>query len=286
MRELYICDGNSNPSDATCVSDHFETDFVQRKGNWAKLVTRHVKIGGLLQMLTIPGELSPENAVGLPRDFDSGASAIGTYYRNPDQHNPGADYMVAPGVLETMLNCSSATPCMFVGLGGDEMGYMVPYDDFRIGCTGDAADCLADFEKGAMTYKDSMSAEACEKIVQDENASREILVSQHGQDTADRVIRTCKYGQTGSNHGEHYEETVAGSWEIVPTYFKSVSTLLDVPVEGRFMSEERDSWQVPRPNFSLPWGKGEIEELNRQDQEAGMKWVRVLERLLSLFRQN
>jgi hypothetical protein len=279
MRELFICEGNANPSEETCVSDNFETNIVERKGNFAKLVVRHVKIGGMLQILTIPGELSPESTVGLPRDFDSGASAIDAYYRAPEQHSPGTGYMTSPGVLETMLNCSSSTPCMFVGLGGDELGYMVPYDDFRIGCKGEPADCLADFEKGAMTFKDAMSAEACEKVVSDEDAARETLTSQFGSETAERVIKTCNYGQISSTHGEHYEETVAGSWDAVPLYFQAVSKMLGVPLEGRYMSEERDSWQVPRPNM----GKAELEQ-NRQDKEAGLKFVHVLERLLSLFR--
>jgi hypothetical protein len=301
MRELFICEEGVPPSDATCVSDNFETDILQRKGSYAQLLTKFVKLGGVLSMLTLPGELAPELAVGLPLDFDSGSAAVDAYYKKPEQHTVGADYMAAPGVLETMMNCSSTTPCMFIGLGMDELGYMVPYDDFRIACLGEVEECEADFEKGAMTYRDSMSAEECEKVVSDEAVARDVLEAEYGKETADRVIQACKYGQVRSNDGQHYEEQVqsssvifdihplhlisirciyschplylrhipyppvvseyppvvththlvylfvhqvAGSWDAVPMFMSSVSSMLGVPLEGRYMSEERNSWQV------------------------------------------
>lgn len=92
-----------------------------------------------LKMQSMPGEHAPELVTGVPADFDTPAGL--RYYENPNLHAVGSEFAF-PGTMHSMLGCSTTcnastpacTNCMFTGLGEDELGYVVPITDYRVGC--------------------------------------------------------------------------------------------------------------------------------------------------------
>ena len=68
-----------------------------RVGNYMQSNVSYLQIGPL-KFLTIPGELCPELATGLPADFDT-AEGTSKYFRNPTEHAVGREYTM-PGVRQ------------------------------------------------------------------------------------------------------------------------------------------------------------------------------------------
>lgn len=134
--------------------------------------TKYLNIGGNFKWITIPGELCPELATGLPQDFDT---PIGTtkYFKQPNEHAVGKEYTI-PGVcrqtlfilqrnpssvsngshiqaLMSMLQCDEANPCWVSGLTQDEVGYMFPISDWRLKCTA-GENCTHLYQIGALNF--------------------------------------------------------------------------------------------------------------------------------------
>jgi hypothetical protein len=131
----YVC-GPKPFTDDTCVSDDGRlvddpvlTPLVGsqvREGDVLRTRLVHLDLGPV-GLLFMPGELPPELVVGLPADF---ATDPTRYYREPDLHAVGADYVV-PGAL---LDLVDDEVTFTVGLGGDELGYWVPIGEVRLKC--------------------------------------------------------------------------------------------------------------------------------------------------------
>ena len=66
--------------------------------------------------------------------------------------------------------------------------------DWRLYCHGRSSECAEDHAKGAMTYPEAMSADACDAIVRDLEAAQEHYVTRFGEETARRVLHACLYG--------------------------------------------------------------------------------------------
>jgi len=72
---------------------------------------------GPIDMLTVPGELTPELEIGLPEGFD------------PNQGPIHSDHYVVLKPLDTILRGKYK---IVIGLGDDELGYIVPECDWRM----------------------------------------------------------------------------------------------------------------------------------------------------------
>jgi hypothetical protein len=155
LRDLFTCEKGVPPSDETCVSDNYETYHLGniplpvRKGNHAKATITLVKFDRVT-IFTIPGELAPEIANGLPADFDQ-PEGVAKYYQKPEHHAVGAAYTL-PGVLKDMLRCDY---CWAFGLTSDAAGYIFPISDWRVGCFGPYCE-----------GEDYITGETCQKIIE------------------------------------------------------------------------------------------------------------------------
>ena len=63
-------------------------------GQFARLVVQYLRIGPI-QIITMPGEFSPELVVGVPADFDT-PEGEAKYFLRPDVHYTGARFTL-PG---------------------------------------------------------------------------------------------------------------------------------------------------------------------------------------------
>jgi hypothetical protein len=100
-------------------------------------------------MLFMPGEVVGEMVIGLPAGFDeqperwfSGSTSL---------HASGADYDTGGYLLDLMPERYRWT----IGLGNDELGYIVPIADWRIRCIAGAA-CAQLHAGGFIAYPDSL----------------------------------------------------------------------------------------------------------------------------------
>jgi len=214
LRDLFICKQGLPPSAENCVSDNYETHELLgfslpiRKGNFA-LASLSLARFDTITMFTVPGELAPEIANGLPTDFDL-PDSVSKYYQNPQFHPLGKDY-VLPGVLKDMMKCDY---CWTLGLTGDAAGYIFPIADWRITCSGEICD-----------GDGYISGTLCKEII---DSGRE-----EGR-------LDCLLGVL-SQFEDHYEETISGSWDLAGDLVTGYSKLLGVPPSGRYTKE---NWQA------------------------------------------
>jgi len=256
LRPAYICPNIPYPKLADCVSDNFTYYYEEnsrlpyRVGNYMYTEIQYLKIGSL-SFITIPGELCPELATGLPQDFDE-PSKVSKYYLRPQEHAVGPAYYM-PGSVMGMLKCDDQNPCMMLGLLGDEIGYMFPISDWRIKCTAELLVCEETHRKGAMNFTDSMSGAACRDLVQFPTVYQKMYENQFGEDVWNIVNHTCYFGQVSGQVGPHYEETNAGSWMLAQVYIDGVAELLGVTVNAtttRYCQTPHTcAGLVPSPSF-------------------------------------
>ncbi len=215
----YVC-GPKPFTDDTCVSDDGRlvddpvlTPLVGsqvREGDVLRTRLVHLDLGPV-GLLFMPGELPPELVVGLPADF---ATDPTRYYREPDLHAVGADYVV-PGAL---LDLVDDEVTFTVGLGGDELGYWVPIGEVRLKCLDlvlvGGVTCQQLFDEGLLVAPDAIGGALCRQVTDDPTA-----LTAYRPEVADAIVATCRYGQAlGRELGEpagHYEETNSAGWDLV-----------------------------------------------------------------------
>lgn len=218
-------------TDTTCtddggamVDDPVLTPLIDsqiRKGDVLRTRVTWLRLGDV-GFLFLPGELPPEYVIGLPADFETNTAK---YFENPTLHATGADYAL-PGRLLDL----SPTPITFtVGLGGDELGYWVPVNEYRVKCLdlvmpADGGEtCQSLFDAGLLVAPDAAAGPVC-KALYDGGAP----AYTPSQEAALRNV--CRYGQAlGRELGEpqdHYEETNAAGWDLVDDLWLATSELL------------------------------------------------------------
>lgn len=217
-RKAYICTNHTYPTHETCKEDEFKNTPTQiplvqmRLGEYFETETALVDFGPV-KILTAPAEIPPELFVGLPADFNTNPEK---YYRNPDFHAYGKDYVI-PGNAKEILNCDSSKSCWLVGLGGDELGYMVPISDIRFRCTFSNAEC----DKLPLTFKKhySMSGSDCRWVIENIEEARR----RYGEH-ASNIIYICTYGLIEQAQ-HHYEETNGMGWNLASDWIRAVKKL-------------------------------------------------------------
>ena len=226
---LYNC--HSKPfNDDSCtatgqelVDDPFLTPALGSqiaRGDVLRTQLAHLDLGDV-GILWMPGELPPELVYGLPADFNTAPPE--KYYTEPHLHAVGADYKL-PGYLMSLVD-ESVT--LTVGLGGDQLGYYVPVDEYRMSCLdlvlpGDAT-CSDLAARGVIEDPQWIGGRTCKTITDDPAA-----LTAYGDD-AEAVAAVCRYGQgLGRELGEpqnHYEETNAAGWDMVDDIWAAAQRL-------------------------------------------------------------
>lgn len=187
-------------------------DVFRTRVTWLRL--------GDVGFLFMPGELPPELVIGLPADFAADTPA---YYELPDLHATGADYAIPGALLDLVPTKQTFT----VGLGGDELGYWVPLNEYRLKCmdleippeTGYT--CQRLFDEGLLVAPDAVAGPTCRALADDPPAA---------PTAAEQALAAvCRYGQAlGRELGEpddHYEETNAAGWDLVDDLWAAATQL-------------------------------------------------------------
>lgn len=215
--QFFTCEGLPVDGDCTEVGYTLEDDPVLTPLIDSQIVSGDVLRSRLVHLdlgevgfLYMPGELPPELVVGLPDDFTTNVAA---YYTEPELHATGDDYQI-PGALLDLVDESIT---FTVGLGGDELGYWVPVNEYRLSCLDlvlpGGAKCADLAARGLIPAAEYIDGPTCKSITDDPEA-----LAAFGAD-ADALAAACRYGQAlGRELGEpdgHYEETNAAGWDIV-----------------------------------------------------------------------
>ncbi|MDZ7782124.1 MAG: hypothetical protein U5K56_03960 [Halioglobus sp.] len=220
-------DSNCRTDNGELIDDPLLTPFFGsqiRRGDVLKTQLSHLDMGDV-GMLWMPGELPPELVHGLPDDFDTAPTE--KYYREPHLHAVGADYSI-PGHLLSLVEDDMT---LTIGLGGDQIGYFVPVDDYRLRCLDlvlpDGKTCADLAARGVIADAEYIGGRACKSITDDAGA-----LAAFGDD-AEAVAALCRYGQAlGRELGEpdgHYEETNAAGWDVVDDLWNAAVRLLGDP---------------------------------------------------------
>jgi hypothetical protein len=206
-------------TDQTCTSDGgvsvddpLLTPLVEsqiRKGDVFKTRITWLRFGDV-GFLFMPGELPPELVIGLPDDFAANTAA---YFEFPELHATGSDYEIPGALLDLVPTSQTFT----VGLGGDELGYWVPLNEYRLKCmdleipTDTGYTCQKLFDEGLLVAPDAVAGPICKALTDTPPAAPTAA------ETA--LSAVCRYGQAlGRELGEpedHYEETNAAGWDLV-----------------------------------------------------------------------
>jgi len=217
--DLYNCEGtplsdeNCSNSGQELVDDPWITPALGSqitRGDVVRTQLAHLDLGDV-GILWMPGELPPELVHGLPADFNTAPPE--KYYTQPHLHAVGAAYKL-PGHLLALVEESTT---LTVGLGGDQIGYYVPVDEYRLSCLDlvlpGGARCSDLAARGVIEDPEWIGGRKCKTITDDPSALAAL-----GAD-ADAVAAICRYGQgLGRELGEpenHYEETNAAGWDMI-----------------------------------------------------------------------
>jgi hypothetical protein len=242
---LYLCpDAPANYD--TCVDDGLATvndpiiGLPVRVGNHVRPSVSHLRLGPI-GMLFTPGEVQSHLVLGLPADFRSGD---GSAYYSPSTaafHVP-ADQLSIPGPL---LDLVEQPQKWFIGIGQGALGYVIPIDDWRVYCIGDAlagaGTCAGLHAAGLIAYPDSLSGIQCKTIT--ENPASLAGLPANVQQV---LAGSCTYGQAFGEAKEHYEETNAVGWDIAADLHAAVERMLGTSSNRQINPDFIGYWQGKR----------------------------------------
>lgn len=232
-RNLYTCEipysvENCTDTEGAKMDDPLGVEVMV--GN--VLTTRISRVDfGSVGMLFMPGELPPELVVGLPEDFNSSEESIIKYYGDVDRHThaTGDDYVI-PGYL---LSLPDEAITFTVGLGNDQVGYLVQLSDYQVACselvlgaigspdcaTLESLDVIDKTElEGESTYW--VSGRTCKGVDEKDPETLEALGEYTGT-----VSFLCRYGQALGQAKGHYHETRSPGWNAANDIFDAAKTL-------------------------------------------------------------
>lgn len=237
-RELFTCPEVGVRDATTCVSDNYEaaTDpylhLPARVGTHGMTETWYVELGPI-SMLTIPAESVSELMQGLPSDFLTNTPAFYPSDADKVQHAYGASYDLAGYARQAM----GGQYKWALGLTQDEMGYMVPLSDWRIGCPADedilggvAGTCKALYDAGIMDYQSydgnnwAISGKRCAEMLRDPSVLTAAPYTNY-PNGGELAKMACNYGQMLNEADGHYEETMSAGWELEAGWMSVVQTL-------------------------------------------------------------
>ena len=137
-----------------------------------------------------------------------------------------------------------------IGLGSDQLGYIIPISNFRVRCVadeflGDGA-CAALHAAGAIEYPDAVAGTTCKRIT-DDPASNTLP-----EPAKTAVSASCIYGQALGEAEGHYEETNSASWDTAQATLDAVGVLTGDTDPTEVNQDFPGWWQEHLPPGSLP----------------------------------
>jgi hypothetical protein len=111
-----------------------------------------------------------------------------------------------------------------IGLGNDELGYVIPITDWRIACVADElfdeGACAALHAAGAIPYPDAVSGEQCKAVTEDP-----ATLAGYPAEVAQAIEASCRYGVVLGEPEDHYEETNSAGWDLAADILAAVGDL-------------------------------------------------------------
>jgi hypothetical protein len=220
--ELYTCPATGPKTEATCRDDGrgVEEDPVVgtvRKGDHTRSAVSLLQLGELT-FAFLPGEVPGELVIGLPRGIKATPERWAD--ETPAAHTP-PEQITIPGYVKRML---PGTWTWAVGLGNDELGYVLPLSDYRVLCVADklagAGACARLHQAGLIEYPDAVSGARCKALAEDPSA-----VATIPEGARDAVVGSCRYGQATGRPAGHYEETNSAGWDVAADMIGAVAIL-------------------------------------------------------------
>ncbi len=221
--ELFTCPAAGPKTAATCQDDRqaVEEDAVVgpiRKGDHTRSGVGLLQVGEL-SLAWLPGEVPGELVIGLPAGIkatpDRWADETPSAHTAPDQ-------VTIPGYVKRLM---PGTWRWAVGLGNDELGYILPLSDYRVLCVADklagAGACGRLHAAGIIEYPDAVAGARC-KALADDPASIDAVAEGPARDA---VVGSCRYGQALGRAEGHYEETNSAGWDAAADMMAAVATL-------------------------------------------------------------
>jgi hypothetical protein len=219
---LYVCPAQGPKTEASCRDDGraVEADPVVgtiRVGDHTRTAVALLRLGEV-SLLFMPGEVPGELVIGLPAEV----RAHPTRWQDdqPALHAPVATLEI-PGYVKRQL---PGTYRWAVGLGNDELGYILPIADYRVKCVADQlagpGTCARLHAAGAIDFPDAVSGARC-KALTDDPAQAAALP----EPARHAVLGSCRYGQALGQAQGHYEETNSVGWDAAQDMFDAVTRL-------------------------------------------------------------
>ena len=221
--ELYTCPATGPKTEATCHDDGRAVDEDPvvgpiRKGDHTRSAVSLLQIGELT-FAFLPGEVPGELVIGLPKGIKATPERWAD--ETPAAHTP-PEQITTPGYVKRML---PGTWTWAVGLGNDELGYILPLSDYRVLCVADklggAGACARLHQAGLIDFPDAVSGARCKALAEDPAA----LAALPEGAARDAVVGSCRYGQAMGRPQGHYEETNSAGWDVAADMLAAVATL-------------------------------------------------------------
>lgn len=223
---LYTCPSAGPKNDNTCTADAqtVQEDPVVgriRAGDHTRTAVSLVRIGEVT-LVFMPGEVPGELVIGLPAEVRQHPERWQD--EAPEHHAPVASFEI-PGYVKRQL---PGTYRWAVGLGNDELGYILPIIDYRVKCVADQlagpGTCARLHAAGAIDFPDAVSGVRC-KMLADAPPPEEPAGQTSLPAPLDPVAASCRYGQALGQAQGHYEETNSVGWDAAQDMFDAVTRL-------------------------------------------------------------
>ena len=187
-----------------------------RKGDHTRSAVSLLQIGELT-LAFLPGEVPGELVIGLPKGIKATPERWAD--ETPSAHTP-PDQITTPGYVKRLL---PGTWTWAVGLGNDELGYILPLSDYRVLCVADklggAGACARLHQAGLIDFPDAVSGARCKELADDPSA----LAALPEGAARDAVVGSCRYGQAMGRPLGHYEETNSAGWDVAADMMAAVA---------------------------------------------------------------
>ena len=222
---LFTCPAVGPKAPATCQDDggQVEEDPVVgpiRRGDHTRSAVSVLRLGDL-SLAFLPGEVPGELVIGLPKDIRR--TPANWADEDPTQHTP-PDRIEIPGYVKRLM---PGRWRWVVGLGNDELGYILPLANYRVLCVADKlagpGTCAKLHAAGAIDFPDAIAGARCKTLVEQPEAAAALPA-----EVRDAVLASCRYGQALGRAAGHYEETNSAGWDVAGDMLAALAQLTGI----------------------------------------------------------
>jgi hypothetical protein len=168
-------------------------------------------------MMFLPGEMAGELVNGLPAGFRDTPEQ---WYDEPPGTHAFGDALTTPGFVKQRMH---DTYEWTIGLGSDELGYVIPISNFRVQCVADEiieGACAQLYASRDIEFPDAVAGTTCKAVTENPD-----LLEGRSDLAKLAVPASCRYGQALGEANGHYEETNSASWDLAQAVLDAVAAV-------------------------------------------------------------